>query len=133
MLVMFQGAHSYISPTRYAAPAVVPTWNYAAVHAYGKPHLIHDVERLKSMVTALLVYHEAGLAAEALPENLLRSIVGIEIPIDRLEGKFKMSQNKSIEDQYGVIAALDQSEGRNQREIAHIMRENLVHQGSEEH
>ncbi|MBZ0299127.1 MAG: FMN-binding negative transcriptional regulator, partial [Anaerolineae bacterium] len=129
VLVIFQGAHSYISPRWYVQPSVVPTWNYAAVHAYGKPRLIHDPATLKRMVTALVEYHEGpeglpGFEAE-FPENLLQAIVGLEIPIDRLEGKFKMSQNKSAADQEGVIARLAESTDSVQREVARIMRGNL--------
>jgi transcriptional regulator len=66
------------------------------------------------------------------PEALLKAIVGIEIPIDRLEGKFKMSQNKTIEDQRRVIAALTQSEGCNPQAVAQIMHTNLINQTEKE-
>jgi transcriptional regulator len=130
VLVIFQGAHSYISPRWYASqPAVVPTWNYAAVHAYGKPRLIHDPALLKPIVMALVAQHEGpellpGIDT-AFPENLLQAIVGVEIPITRLEGKFKMSQNRSEDDQRGVIAALEQSRHSDQQAVAAIMRENV--------
>lgn len=126
VLVMFQGAHSYISPTWYDTPSVVPTWNYAAVHAYGKLRLIHDAGQLKSIVTALVVNHERQMLTGDFPEALLQAIVGIEIPIERLEGKFKMSQNKSSADQRGVITALAQSEQQSERDVARIMQENFT-------
>jgi transcriptional regulator len=126
VLVIFQGAHSYISPRWYTPQGVVPTWNYAAVHAYGKPRLIHDSALLKPIVTALVAQHEGpellpGIDT-AFPENLLQAIVGVEIPIARLEGKFKMSQNRSLDDQRGVILALEQSSHTDQQAVARIMR-----------
>jgi transcriptional regulator len=89
VLVVFQGAHSYISPRWYADSSVVPTWNYATVHASGKPRLIHDEARLKQIVTALVEFHEGPGGLPGLetnfPEHLLKAIVGLEIPIDWLE------------------------------------------------
>jgi transcriptional regulator len=126
ILVVFHGAHSYISPSWYAQPTVVPTWNYATVHAYGKGQLIHDTDQLKAMVTQLVnVHDDLPNLEEEFPHNLLQAIVGMEIPIDRLEGKFKFSQNKSIEDQQGVVAVLSQSEDDTQRAVADIMQKNI--------
>lgn len=129
VLVIFQGPHSYISPRWYTPPTIVPTWNYVVVHATGKPRLVHEPEALKRMVTALVDYHEGpgGLADIDIvfPDALLKAIVGIEIPIDRLEGKFKLSQNKSPEDQQGVIAALEQSHHSDAQAVARIMREHV--------
>lgn len=129
VLVIFQGPHSYISPTWYVESSVVPTWNYAAVHAYGSARLIHDEQRLRQIVTALVEHHEGpgnlpGLDTH-FQENLLKAIVGLEIPIGRLEGKFKISQNKSPEDQQRVIEALAQASHSDQRAVAQIMRANL--------
>jgi transcriptional regulator len=126
ILVVFQGAHSFISPTWYTQPTVVPTWNYATVHAYGKAQIIHDIDQLKTMVTQLVNVHDnlPNLETE-FPHNLLQAIVGIEIPIDRLEGKFKFSQNKSIADQQGVVDVLSQAEDDTQRAVADIMQKNI--------
>lgn len=134
VLVIFQGAHSYISSRWYTPSGVVPTWNYATVHAYGKPRLIHEPESLRQIVTDLVERHEGvGLVSELqaeFPDNLLKAIVGIEIPITRLEGKFKMNQNRSQGDQQGVIHALEQSNHDDQQAVAAIMRENLkTHRG----
>jgi transcriptional regulator len=129
VLVIFQGAHSYISPRWYTPPGVVPTWNYAAVHAYGRPRLIHDAQSLRRIVMALAAQHEGPdmmpKLEAAFPENLLQAIVGVEIPITRLEGKFKMSQNRSEDDQRGVIAALEQSSYSDSQAVAAIMRAHL--------
>jgi transcriptional regulator len=124
--VVFHGAHSYISPNWYAPPTVVPTWNYAAVHAYGQPQLIHDRGQLKTMLMQLVAFHDHLEQIEAdFPDNLLDAIVGMEIPVARLEGKFKFSQNKSLADQQGVIAKLSQSDDSMQQAVAHIMQQNV--------
>jgi transcriptional regulator len=114
-LVVFHGPHSYVSPSCYApdAPAV-PTWNYAVVHAYGTPHVIDDPEELREHQERLVAIHEAGRSpawnmASQSPdyiEGMLKGIVGFEIPIARLEGKFKLSQNRSAADQHNVAQAL---------------------------
>lgn len=129
ILVVFHGAHSFISPTWYANATVVPTWNYATVHAYGKGHLIHDAEELRAMVTELVSVHDhLPNIEDEFPQHLMQAIVGIEIPIDRFEGKFKFSQNKSIEDQQGVVAVLSESKEDMQRAVADIMRKNIERQ-----
>jgi len=130
-LVIFQGPHTYISPSWYEddLAASVPTWNYAVVHAYGIPRLIEDDVALYTMLQALVEKHEAQFEKQwtfkPLDEYMqkrLRAIVGFEIPITRLEGKFKMSQNRSTNDQGRVIVAL---EGRNadqlSTEVAELM------------
>jgi transcriptional regulator len=119
-LVIFQGRHAYISPTWYtetkpASGKVVPTWNYCVVHAYGRVEIIDDPSWLRSQIERLVERHEAG---QDLPwrisdapadyiEKLLGAIVGIEIPITRLAGKWKLSQNRSAGDRAGVVAALE--------------------------
>ena len=127
VLVVFQGAHSYISPKWYTPPTVVPTWNYATVHAYGKPTLIHDKQQLETMVKDLVQQHDhlPNLDVQ-FPHNLIQAIVGIEIPIERLEGKFKFNQNRSIADQQGVVDALSQSDDTMHQQVAAIMRKNIA-------
>ncbi len=130
VLVVFQGPHSYISSRWYAPPTTVPTWNYAAVHAYGKPRLIFDSATLRELVMQLVAFHEPAEKLPDfdanLPENLLQAIVGLEIEITRLEGKFKFSQNKSVADQAGVITALSQSADSTEQAVAQIMQANLA-------
>ena len=117
-LVIFQGADAYISPSFYAAKAehgkVVPTWNYLAVHAYGRAEVFTDPARLLQIVSGLTDKHEAGRAkpwavsdapADYI-EKMLNGIVGFAIPIDRLEGKRKLNQNRSAEDIAGVSKGL---------------------------
>jgi transcriptional regulator len=132
VLVVFQGPHSYISPSWYSRQETVPTWNYVAVHAYGTPTLIHEPSVLRPLVDKLVDIHETAIdspwdrsLAEPDMDADLRAIVGLEIPIQRLEGKFKLNQNRSREDQAGVIRALEHSSDPMQQKMAEIMRENL--------
>lgn len=118
-IAIFQGPESYITPSWYpskhADGKAVPTWNYAVVHAYGQPKAIEDEGWLLEQVTQLTSVHEAG---QALPwqvsdaprdftEQMLSSIVGIEIPISKLQGKWKVSQNRKVPDRLGVAAGLE--------------------------
>jgi len=130
VLVIFNGPHSYISPAWYEQQVTVPTWNYVTVHAYGSPVLVHDAGRLRGLVTDLTRRYETGGGwaverAEPIMETELKAIVGFQIAIDRIEGKFKLNQNRSEADQRGVVRALEQSSDRDQREIAELMRQNL--------
>jgi transcriptional regulator len=110
-LVVFSGPHSYVSPTLYAEPLSVPTWNYIAVHAYGKLSLVEDEPGKDALLTGLIKLHEPNYAENwrAMPEGFRRSmlagIVGFRIPIARIEGKFKLSQNRPEADRRNVQAA----------------------------
>jgi transcriptional regulator len=113
VLAIFHGPHAYVSPSWYVSEPNVPTWNYAVVHAYGTPRRMADGE-LRTFLQELTAAFESkksqpwqseSLASDYL-EKLERGIVGIEITITRLEGKFKMSQNKNEADQRGAIAGL---------------------------
>ena len=120
VLVIFQGAESYISPSNYATKAehgkVVPTWNYTAVHAYGRLRLIDDAAWIFAQISALTATHESSLpnpwsvsdAPADYIEKMLGAIVGIEITIERLVGKWKVSQNQPPANQASLIAALQQ-------------------------
>jgi transcriptional regulator len=111
----------------------VPTWNYSVVHAFGSPRLVDDTAVLRAMVMRLVANHEEPLGnpwdlrkAESALGVELAGIVGFEIPIDRIEGKFKLNQNRSREDQEGVAAVLESSSDPSEREVARMMRENLL-------
>ena len=129
-LVIFQGPEAYISPSWYPAKAehgkVVPTWNYIAVHAEGRAEVFEDDERLLQLVSRLSDQHEAGRAQpwtvnEAPREYIdamLRAIVGFALPIERLQGKWKLGQNRSAADQAGVRAGLAASLDPRDRELA---------------
>jgi transcriptional regulator len=115
-LVVFQGPQDYVTPSWYATKRetgkVVPTWNYATVHAWGKPRVMNDDAWLRKQIEDLTASREARRAAPwqvgDAPEDFvvmqMRAIVGIEIPISRIEGKWKMSQNRPEADRAGVIA-----------------------------
>jgi len=117
-LVVFQGSQQYITPSWYATKQetgkVVPTWNYMTVHAWGRPQVIDDVDWLRQQVGALTRSQETARdtpwAVDDAPADFiaaqLKAIVGLEIPIARIEGKWKVSQNRPAVDQAGVIEGL---------------------------
>jgi transcriptional regulator len=129
-LVVCNGPDAYVSPSWYPAKAehgkVVPTWNYIAVHVYGQIELFDDAERLLTLVGRLSARHEAGRAqpwaVEDAPrdylDSMLRAIVGFALPIRRLEGKWKLGQNRSAADQSGVREGLNASPDARDRELA---------------
>ncbi|MCP4329516.1 MAG: FMN-binding negative transcriptional regulator [Alphaproteobacteria bacterium] len=116
-LVVFQGPHGYVSPQWYAAGGYVPTWNYAAVHAYGVARVIEEPARVRAVLDRLVIAHEAGFdrpwrLADRDPEfldRMQRAIVAFELPIARWQGKAKLSQDKTAADRRGVIEALGAS------------------------
>jgi transcriptional regulator len=131
VVIIFHGPHAYISPNWYETRPMVPTWNYATVHAYGVPHVIEDKAALRTMLRELVDTFEAGQPqpyGDALTDDyidhLSPGIVGLEIPIARLEAKFKLSQNRTPTDQAGVIAALKKSADQTERELAEMMKLN---------
>lgn len=112
ILVIFQGPHAYISPSHYEKWESVPTWNYIAVHAYGSARLIQDEAGLVATLSELIAANEATYQQQwdSLPEKfrhgMLNGIVAFEIAVTRLEGKFKLSQNRPAGDQERVATAL---------------------------
>jgi len=130
-LAIFPGPHAYISPGWYEAGPAVPTWNYASVHAYGAPRRIDDPAWLRDLVRRLSERHEAREPApwsmeglpEAYVESMLKGIVGIEIAVSRLEGKFKLSQNRPAADRPRIITALERRADPDSHAVAQLMRE----------
>jgi transcriptional regulator len=117
-LSIFHGPHAYVSPTSYTARESVPTWNYAAVHVYGEARLFSSEspdDELHEMLYELVETFEPSYRrqwedlSEKYRENMLRQIVGFEIVATKVEGKFKLSQNRIREDQAKVIASLEKS------------------------
>lgn len=113
VLIIFNGPHAYISPTWYDNQPSVPTWNYATVHAYGVPQLIKGEDAVDNALRQLVENHERGRNPEwimDLPNDYMdtmrKAIVAFEINITRLEGKFKLSQNKTDAEKKNVIAEL---------------------------
>jgi transcriptional regulator len=132
-LVIFSGADAYVSPGFYPSKAehgkVVPTWNYVAVHAYGTAEVFTDAERLLNLVSALTDRHEAGRdqpwkvadAPADYIDGMLKAIVGFALPIQRLEGKRKLSQNRNAADIAGVRQGLAASPDAHDRALAQLM------------
>jgi transcriptional regulator len=138
-MAVFQGPQCYITPSYYATKAatgkVVPTWNYATVHAHGPLRVIEDAAWLRPLVERLTDRHEAARPAgetpwhvsdapEAFIDTMLKAIVGIELPIARLEGKWKVSQNRPVEDRAGVVTGLGTGDAM-QRAMAELVRERM--------
>jgi transcriptional regulator len=133
-LVIFQGPDSFISPSWYPTKAetgsVVPTWNYVVVHAHGRLTVIEDREWLRAHVEALTNRHEgarqAPWAVSDAPldyiEKMVGAIVGIEMPIARLTGKWKLSQNRSERDRGGVVDGLTREGTESASTMAALVR-----------
>lgn len=127
VLCIFQGVHGYVSPNWYAKKPAVPTWNYQAVHVYGRAMVTRDPAVLHGIVDRLSKIYEGpdGWKLSDEPpgffDGMARGIVGIEIPIAKLEGKFKLSQNRPLADIDGVIANLRRLGGEGNRALADVM------------
>jgi transcriptional regulator len=126
-LVIFQGPHTYVSPSWYVKPENVPTWNYTVVHAYGIPKIL-DQAGMVALLKDLVGKHERPFEQpwdfdpNALwIQKLLPEIAAFEIKIEKLQGKFKLNQNRTAADRAGVIEALSASEDPLQRAVAGLM------------
>jgi transcriptional regulator len=130
--VVFPGPHSYVSPSFYTDPLSVPTWNYIAIHAYGTLELVEDEPGKNALVEALIQVNEPAFLDEwrAMPEGfrhtMLSGIMGFRIPVARLEGKFKISQNRAPAERRNVQAA-HAAGSADQQELARWM-ERLIPQ-----
>jgi transcriptional regulator len=132
-LMIFQGPESYITPNWYPSKAehgkVVPTWNYAVVHAYGRPEVREDKDWLRRHVTELTAQQETSEvkpwevtdAPESYIEVMLRGIVGFHFAVTRLEGKWKMSQNRVAQDCDGVVKGLSTRGTGDDLEVAKLI------------
>jgi transcriptional regulator len=125
-LVVFPGPHSYVSPVHYTEPLSVPTWNYIAIHAYGTLTLIEDEDGRNHLVEELIEANEPAYLDRwrSMPDGfrrtMLAGIMGFRIPITRIEGKFKLSQNRAAEERRNVQAA-QEAGSADERELARWM------------
>ena len=132
VLVVFHGAHAYVSPRWYAEKERVPTWNYAAVHAYGRVTAFHDGESKRNAVAKLVAHHDPQWQPEfdklspGYMEGMLGAIVAFEIPIDRIETRWKLSQNRGRQEMELITAELEKSEYSWERDLVPLMRKHLV-------
>jgi transcriptional regulator len=132
-LVIFSGPDAYVSPSYYPSKQetgkVVPTWNYVTVHAYGRAEFFSDAERIRAVVAGLTRLHETGRsqpwsiddAPADYVDAQLKGIVGLRLEISRIDGKQKLSQNRSAADRAGVRAALASGERTGERDICERM------------
>jgi transcriptional regulator len=128
-LVTFTGPHAYVSPSWYETPVAVPTWNYVAVHAYGRPRIVDDPARVHDILQKTVATYEAWFerpwTMDGLPdgyvEKMMANIVAFEMPIRRLDGKRKLSQNRTAADRQGVIAGLRQQGDPEGMAVAELM------------
>lgn len=133
-MVLFSGPDAYVTPSWYPSKRehgkVVPTWNYVAVHAYGAVEFLEDQDRLLDLVTRLTNLYEqprqdpwaVGDAPAPFVKAQLKGIVGLRLPISRIVGKTKMSQNRSQADREGVMTGLASSEQEEDRVVADMVR-----------
>jgi transcriptional regulator len=132
VLVIFGGAHTYISPRWYSQAGNVPTWNYQSVHAYGVPAIVNDQDELYGILTRLVDRYESNSGAipeyhlDDLPRELvikkMKGVVGIQIRVTRLEAKFKLSQNRSQPERENITIELEKRGDENSTMIAEAMR-----------
>jgi transcriptional regulator len=128
VLAIFHGPHGYISPSWYRSAPAVPTWNYATVHAYGVPLIFSEHERVVSLLRETVARYEVGVdrgwdgeLPEDFRDKMIGGIVAFEIPIQRVEGKFKLGQNRPAADIEGVFQALSGSSDDEDRRLAQMM------------
>ncbi|MEI8381724.1 MAG: FMN-binding negative transcriptional regulator [Planctomycetota bacterium] len=129
ILAIFHGPHAYISPGWMETQNVVPTWNYVAVHAYGVLRLIEDHDQLRQIVTRTVDHYESSRERPwslespdtSFIEKLLGAIVGFEIVVDQLEGKWKLNQNHPVERREQIIQGLRDTGMTDELQIADLM------------
>lgn len=131
VLAIFHGPHAYISPGWVQSTSMVPTWNYVTVHAYGVLRIIEDAAQLKGILHRMVSRYESGrdqswsmdLAEDGFIDKLAAAVVGFEIQIERLEGKWKLSQNHPAERRDQIISGLLSTHRHDESQIARLMKE----------
>ena len=136
VLAVFSGPHAYVSPTWYEAGQVVPTWNYVAVHAYGRVRVVEDEAALLDIVRRSVEVYERNMprpwsfeGSGAYAERRLAHIVGFRVEVERIEGKWKLNQNHPAERRRKVIRALTERGDENALAVAALMRRTLPPEG----
>jgi len=128
-LTIFHGPHSYVSPSNYTNAESVPTWNYGAVHVYGNARVFSSEDDLRGILNELMQIFEPSYRlqweglSEGYRERMLSHIVGFEIAATKIEGKFKLSQNRTREEQENVITSLEKAEDTAISGVARMMKE----------
>jgi len=135
-LVIFSGPHAYISPTWYEAEQVVPTWNYIAVHAYGRVQIVEDEGALLDIVERSVRVYEQAIPrpwsfdpSSTFVKRMVTQIVGFRIEVQKIEGKWKLNQNHPVERRQKVVRALQQQGGENAQAVATVMQAMLSAEG----
>ena len=132
LLVIFTGPHAYISPQHYDSTQNVPTWNYTAVHAYGQPETLRFGDKPQDLtgdISELIAQHEAAYQqqwdslSERYRHGMLQGVVGFRMQVTRLEGKYKLSQNRSNTEQHRIIDALKRHPDTDISGVAELMAE----------
>jgi transcriptional regulator len=130
ILVVFQGPHTYVTPSLSKAERTLPTWNYAAVHVYGRPEIVDAPDDVRALITRLVDFRESSFDTPWRLESLdrawvdskLRGIVSFQMPIERMEATFRLMQNRSVEDRRRVAEAFTESDDTNVQGVAAMMR-----------
>jgi len=128
VLVIFQGPHTYISPTWYNH-VNVPTWNYQAVHVYGSPRIVTDHAEAYNLLSKLIKRHEAEnqYKLETLPQDFvakeMKGIVAFQIEVTRIEANYKLSQNRNDEDYHNIVSRLEERDDEMSHGVAEAMKE----------
>lgn len=131
VLVIFQGPHAYISPSSYEKRQNVPTWNYIAAHAYGKPVIISDHEKVTGLLEDMINNYESAYfdqwrsLSPDYVNSMVKGIVAFSIEVTKLEGKYKLSQNKTVNEQQNIIRKLKGSDEPSAHDLAARMEERL--------
>ena len=127
VLVIFQGPHTYISPTWYNH-VNVPTWNYQIIHVYGRPRMVTDHDETYAMLSRLVARNEENPAyrMETLPQDFvereMKGVAAFQVEATRIEANYKLSQNRDDESYWSVVSHLEQREGEMSHEVAKAMR-----------
>ena len=128
-LTIFHGPHAYVSPSNYTSRENVPTWNYGAVHVYGNARVFASPDDLQGVLNQLIGTFEPAYAdqwatfSDTYRERMLSHIVGFEIAVTKIEAKFKLSQNRTKEEQTNVITSLEKAEDTAISGVSRLMRE----------